>query len=76
MLFDAKMQPLQLIIIIFSNQAEIFDSPFLTVDISHVDGEHLAFLNSHQSLGRQMVDRVVKYIHWDIDGKACEGIEK
>ena len=48
-LLGAQIKPVQLVIIIYSNQAEEFDSIFLTVDISHVDGERVAFWNSHQS---------------------------
>jgi hypothetical protein len=57
-------------------QAEEFDPSFLTVDISHVDGEQVAFWNSRLSLGRQITERFMKHIHWDIDGKACERIER
>ena len=43
MLFGAQIKPLQLVIIIYSNQAEEFDSTVFIVDISHVDGDQVAF---------------------------------
>ena len=41
--FCAQIKPLQLVIIIYSNQAEEFDSTVFIVDISHVDGDQVAF---------------------------------
>jgi len=67
---------MQLVFIIYSNQAEEFDPLFLSLGVSRVGGEQVAFWNSHQSLGRQMTERFMKYIHWDFYGKACEGISE
>jgi len=43
MFFCAQIKPMQLVIIIYSNQAEEFDSTVFIVDISHVDGDQVAF---------------------------------
>jgi hypothetical protein len=73
-LFGAQIKPLQLVIIIYSNEAEKFGLHFFTVVVSSVDGEQVAFSNRHHSLGRQMTEHFMKYIHCDSNGTACEGI--
>jgi hypothetical protein len=42
----------------YSNQAEELGFNFFTVDVSHVDGEQVAFWNSHHSFGKQMMERL------------------
>jgi hypothetical protein len=70
MLFDAQIKTLPLAITVYSNQAEEIGFHFGTVDVSHVDGEQVAFWNNRLSLGRQMTEHFMKYINWDINGKA------
>lgn len=70
MLFDTKIKPLQLVIIVYSNLAEEYGFLFGNVDVGYADGERVAFWNSHHSLGRQMTEHFIKYIYWDIEGYA------
>jgi hypothetical protein len=72
-LFGAQIKPLQLVIIIYSNRPEEFGSIFFTVNIYYVDGEHVAFWNSHCWFGRQMAERFMKYINWHIDKSPRSG---
>ena len=74
MLFGAQIKPLQLVIIIYSIEAEKFGLHFFTLVVSRVDGDQVAFWNSHHSLGRQMMEHFMTYIHSDINGSVCEGI--
>ena len=46
-----RIKLLQLAIQIYSNQAEYFGFSVFSVVISRVDGERVAYWNSHQSLG-------------------------
>ena len=43
MLFGVQIKSLELVIIIYSNQAEEFDSTVFIVDISYVDGDKVAY---------------------------------
>jgi hypothetical protein len=73
-LFGAQIKPLKLVIIIYSNQPEEFGSIFFIVDVNYVDGEQVAFWNSHHSFERQMTEHSMKYINLHIDGDSCERI--
>jgi hypothetical protein len=66
--YGAQIKPLQHTILIYSNQAEEFGFNFFTVNVSHIDGEHVAFWNSHHSFGRQMTERFMEYLNWENDG--------
>ena len=58
MLFGTEIKSLQPAILIYSNQDGESGFIFSTVDVSHVDGERVAFWNSRHSLGRQMTERL------------------
>ena len=72
-LFGAQIKPLQLVIIIYSVEAEKFGLHFFTLVVSRVNGEQVAFSNNHHSLGREMTEHFMKYVHTHIKGNACEG---